>query len=73
MCNRHIGGYPIILFFHRDYPDYDAYTVLDVFQIDWLNEVWDQRTPGGSQDDYRFVYMGPKGTWYVPPTHTSEQ
>ncbi|KZS11416.1 putative JmjC domain-containing protein 4 [Daphnia magna] len=29
------------------------------FAIDWLNEYWIQ----GNQDDYRFVYIGPKGSW----------
>ena len=47
----------------RQYPEYGAYDVLDVFKSDWLNEVWDQRDDDGGQDDYRFVYMGPKGTW----------
>ena len=50
----------------RDYPDYHAYDIIDPFKIDWLNEVWDQLNISGlQQDDYRFVYMGPKGTWYV--------
>lgn len=37
------------------------YTTLDYFQSDWLNETWLARSD--VQDDYRFVYMGPKGTW----------
>lgn len=49
---------------YRDFPSYDAYSVPDVFQSDWLNEVWDKLSLGGEgRDDYRFVYMGPKGTW----------
>lgn len=47
--------------FTRDYPSYNAYTIPIMFQSDWLNEVWDQRVD--IEDDYRFVYMGPKGTW----------
>ena len=38
------------------------YITLDYFQSDWLNETWLARSD--VQDDYRFVYMGPKGTWY---------
>ncbi|XP_019850996.1 PREDICTED: jmjC domain-containing protein 4-like [Amphimedon queenslandica] len=54
--------------FTRDYPNYGLYTTPHVFSIDWLNEVWDQESPGAEdhhqvKDDYRFVYMGPKGTW----------
>lgn len=30
------------------------------FSSDWLNEYWDSL----DVDDYRFVYMGPTGTWY---------
>ena len=33
------------------------------FQSDWLNEFWDSRED--QEDDYRFVYIGPKGSWYV--------
>ncbi|XP_065051481.1 2-oxoglutarate and iron-dependent oxygenase JMJD4-like isoform X2 [Rhopilema esculentum] len=47
--------------FQREYPDYRAYEVLEYFQADWLNEWYDQNT--STTDDYRFVYMGPKGTW----------
>lgn len=47
--------------FVRDFPDYGAYVVPDFFGSDWMNEVWDARKD--VQDDYRFVYMGPKGTW----------
>lgn len=33
------------------------------FSSDWLNEYWDAL----DVDDYRFVYMGPTGTWYLLP------
>jgi hypothetical protein len=29
------------------------------FAVDWLNEYWMQ----GNKDDYRFVYIGPQGSW----------
>ncbi|XP_045179491.2 2-oxoglutarate and iron-dependent oxygenase JMJD4-like [Mercenaria mercenaria] len=45
--------------FTKAYPDYKAYTTPVYFLSDWLNEFWDTLP----QDDYRFVYMGPKGTW----------
>ncbi|PVD38030.1 hypothetical protein C0Q70_00637 [Pomacea canaliculata] len=41
--------------------DYDAYSTCSFFRSDWLNEFWDKRDD--VDDDYRFVYMGPKGTW----------
>ncbi|XP_045625875.2 2-oxoglutarate and iron-dependent oxygenase JMJD4 isoform X2 [Procambarus clarkii] len=47
--------------FVRAYPDYGAYTTLQYFASDWLNEFWEVRED--IQDDYRFVYMGPKGSW----------
>lgn len=40
--------------------DYCAYVTPMYFQDDWMNFYWD--TIEG-KDDYRFVYMGPKGTW----------
>ncbi|KAH3750977.1 hypothetical protein DPMN_185517 [Dreissena polymorpha] len=45
--------------FQKAYPDYGAYTTPVYFKSDWLNEFWDTLP----RDDYRFVYMGPKGTW----------
>ena len=48
------------MLFFRAFPDYKAYTTPVYFQSDWLNEFWDTEAGG---DDYRFVYMGPKGTW----------
>ncbi|XP_052812566.1 2-oxoglutarate and iron-dependent oxygenase JMJD4-like isoform X2 [Mya arenaria] len=50
--------------FTKAFPDYTAYETPVYFQSDWLNEFWDTLP----QDDYRFVYMGPKGTW--TPFHT---
>ncbi|XP_055955371.1 2-oxoglutarate and iron-dependent oxygenase JMJD4 [Patella vulgata] len=47
--------------FIRDCPDYHAYTTPVYFSSDWLNEFWDIRER--IHDDYRFVYIGPKGSW----------
>jgi len=47
--------------FQREFPGYRAYEVPEYFQSDWLNEWYDQNEE--CIDDYRFVYMGPKGTW----------
>lgn len=44
---------------HRAFPEHGEYTTPDFFQSDWLNEYWDTI----KVDDYRFVYMGPKGSW----------
>ncbi|NWR00516.1 JMJD4 protein, partial [Paradoxornis webbianus] len=41
----------------REFPEQDVYTTPVYFSSDWLNEYWD--AAGG--DDFRFVYMGPKG------------
>ncbi|NXH25481.1 JMJD4 protein, partial [Myiagra hebetior] len=38
-------------------PELDAYSTPVYFSSDWLNEYWD----AVAVDDYRFVYMGPKG------------
>lgn len=51
--------------FVRQFPEQDgiSYSVHPFMRSDWLNEVW-----GGRQDvtdDYKFVYMGPAGTWCV--------
>lgn len=41
-------------------PYYDFYDTPQYFGSDWLNEYFN----GNEQDDdYMFVYMGPKGTW----------
>lgn len=41
--------------------DYDFYKVPKHFASDWLNE----HLVETKSDDYRFVYIGPKNTWYV--------
>lgn len=43
----------------RELPNYEFYRTPLHFGSDWLNEYCEQR----GIDDYRFVYMGPKGTW----------
>lgn len=43
----------------KDMPNYDFYTVPHYFVSDWLNEYCRDK----NEDDYMFVYMGPKGTW----------
>ncbi|XP_033728591.1 uncharacterized protein LOC117317769 isoform X2 [Pecten maximus] len=47
--------------FTKVFPSYQAYSTPVYFLSDWMNEFWDCRAD--SDDDYRFVYMGPKGTW----------
>lgn len=47
--------------FCKAFPHYKAYETPIYFKSDWLNEFWDQRMD--VTDDYRFVYMGPKGSW----------
>lgn len=47
--------------FNRVFPDYLAYETPAVFHSDWLNEFWSTRED--ASDDYKFVYMGPKGSW----------
>lgn len=37
----------------------EFYTIPLFFASDWLNEYFSEKT----NDDYMFVYMGPKGTW----------
>ncbi|GAB5566565.1 2-oxoglutarate and iron-dependent oxygenase JMJD4 [Prionailurus iriomotensis] len=44
----------------RDSSAEDVFTLPVYFSSDWLNEYWDSL----DVDDYRFVYMGPTGTWY---------
>lgn len=43
----------------REQPDYEFYETPLYFASDWLNEYCIET----NSDDYRFVYMGPKGTW----------
>ena len=45
----------------KDYPDDRFYEVPVFFASDWLNEYCTDNL----LDDYQFVYMGPKGTWYT--------
>lgn len=45
----------------RDLPNYKFYKTPIYFASDWLNEYCIEM----NCDDYRFVYMGPKGTWYA--------
>lgn len=40
-------------------PSYNFYETPQYFGSDWLNEYLN----GKEQDDYMFVYMGPKGSW----------
>lgn len=44
---------------NRMFPEHHAYTTPIYFSSDWLNEYWDML----DVDDYRFIYMGPKGSW----------
>lgn len=44
----------------RNFPEHNTYKNPIYFSSDWLNEYWDTT----EVDDYRFVYMGPKGSWY---------
>uniref|UniRef100_A0A672SZ83 JmjC domain-containing protein n=1 Tax=Sinocyclocheilus grahami TaxID=75366 RepID=A0A672SZ83_SINGR len=44
----------------RNFPEHNSYKTPIYFSSDWLNEYWDTI----EVDDYRFVYMGPKGSWY---------
>lgn len=43
----------------RNFPEHNTYKTPIYFSSDWLNEYWDTI----EVDDYRFVYMGPKGSW----------
>uniref|UniRef100_A0A182QKI5 Jumonji domain-containing protein 4 n=1 Tax=Anopheles farauti TaxID=69004 RepID=A0A182QKI5_9DIPT len=43
----------------RENPDYAFYRTPALFASDWLNEYLTEK----GTDDYRFVYIGPKGTW----------
>lgn len=60
------GDYENNLFYLKDWhlknlmPKYDFYETPIYFVSDWLNEY----LIDSGLDDYRFVYMGPKGSWY---------
>lgn len=43
----------------RDTSAEDVFTLPVYFSSDWLNEYWDTL----DVDDYRFIYMGPTGSW----------
>jgi len=55
--------------FHRDWKHtYQAYTTPEYFCSDWLNEWWENRDDSDLVNDYRFVYIGPRGSW--TPLHS---
>ncbi|PNF41555.1 JmjC domain-containing protein 4 [Cryptotermes secundus] len=47
--------------FTQDFPEENIYRTPKYFASDWLNEYYSAKT--SIRDDYRFVYMGPKGSW----------
>lgn len=47
----------------RDFPGYSVYQTPTALCSDWMNEFWDVWEGKGQTDDYRFVYMGPTGSW----------
>ncbi|GLH16369.1 2-oxoglutarate and iron-dependent oxygenase JMJD4 homolog [Gryllus bimaculatus] len=47
--------------FTKDFPTHIIYEVPQYFASDWLNEYLTSRND--INDDYRFVYLGPKGSW----------
>ncbi len=54
--------------FYRDCRhSYEAYLTSEYFCSDWLNEYWAEKnseeTDTSKHNDYRFVYVGPKGSW----------
>ncbi|BFZ21753.1 hypothetical protein BsWGS_24792 [Bradybaena similaris] len=49
--------------FVRDFPGYSVYQTPIALCSDWMNEFWDVWEGKGQTDDYRFVYMGPAGSW----------
>ncbi|XP_044150048.1 2-oxoglutarate and iron-dependent oxygenase JMJD4 isoform X1 [Bufo gargarizans] len=59
--HRSAGGCLYLKDWHmrREFPDQDVYDTPVYFSSDWLNEYWD----AVGVDDYRFVYMGPAGSW----------
>ncbi|XP_073986608.1 jumonji domain containing 4 [Rhodnius prolixus] len=48
--------------FMSQYPEENIYRVPDLFASDWMNEYLLSNS-NNDNDDYRFVYMGPKGSW----------
>lgn len=53
---------------NREFPEHNVYTTPVFFTSDWLNEYWDTL----EVDDYRFVYMGPKGSWSENGVNSAE-
>ena len=47
----------------RCFPNEQVYNVPAYFSSDWIKELWAMQLPP-FDDDYRFVYIGPKNTWY---------
>ena len=49
----------------QQFPDFSGYCTPLYFQDDWINEFWDHlnRASEGNKDDYRFVYVGNKGSF----------
>lgn len=45
----------------KEYHEPQVYDVPDLFSDDWIDRYWEIRK--NRSDDYRFVYMGTKGTW----------
>ncbi|OAY79583.1 JmjC domain-containing protein 4, partial [Ananas comosus] len=75
-CNNKIDSLLYLKDWHfvKEYPDYAAYTTPIFFADDWLNLYLDSHSLHRDFDihrdkneincaDYRFVYMGPEGTW----------
>lgn len=60
--------YHIMLIMIREFPEQAAslYSPPIFMSSDWLNEAWTGRQD--VNDDYKFVYMGPAGTWSVSHT-----
>ena len=42
---------------------YSAYSTPPYFCSDWLNEWWEEREDVEESSDYRFLYIGPRGSW----------
>lgn len=49
--------------FTKDFPNQNMYRVPRYFASDWLNEYYDLKKE--LNDDFRFVYIGPKSSWCV--------
>lgn len=48
--------------FVKHFPEYNAYETPIYFESDWINEFYAKKPE--LEDDYRFVYIGPKNSWY---------